>query len=188
MTSADVRTTPMTAHELALLSPEQPCELVRGELRMMSPSKGPHGVVAGKVFGLLYPHVASGRLGEMFAAETGFLIERDPDTVRAPDVAFVRQARIDVIGVPDAYFPEAPTLAVEVVSPNDQAERVHEKARMWIEAGCEAVWLVWPEDRSVTDYRSLDNIRVLKESETLTGGDAVPGFSVRVGDLFVGLS
>ncbi|MEM6330556.1 MAG: Uma2 family endonuclease [Planctomycetota bacterium] len=183
----------VTANELLHISVQlhnegKRCELVRGELVVMSPTKGPHGVVTAEVHGLLYMHLRGKSLGSLFAAETGFLVSVNPDTVRAPDIAFVRRDRIEALGLPASFFPEAPTLAVEVVSPSESAKEVHEKAKMWIESGCGAVWLVWPGDRTVTDYRSLDNIRVLTADQTLEGGDAVPGFSAKVADLFVGLS
>ena len=153
----------------------------------MSPAGNQHGAIANEIAYLLNVVVRREGLGRVFIAEAGFVVSRNPDTVKAPDAAFVRKARIDAVGMTTKYFPEAPTLAVEVVSPGDSAKEVHAKARMWIESGCEAVWLIWPDDRSVTDYRSLDNIRVLKQDDTLEGGDVVPGFAVKVFELFAGL-
>lgn len=153
----------------------------------MSPAGSEHGKVADEVAYLLNVVVRRGKLGRVFAAESGFILDRDPDTVRAPDVAFVAEARIDETGIPKAFFPGAPNLAVEVVSPSDSAQEVHEKARYWIERGCQAVWVVWPDDQSVTVYRSLQDIQVLTADEKLTGEPVVPGFSVKVAELFAGL-
>ena len=163
------------------------CELVRGELRTMSPASDQHGQVANEIAYHLNVAVRSQELGVVFIGETGFVVGREPDSVLVPDVSFVRADRIKEVGVTRKYFPEAPTLAIEVVSPNDVAENVHAKAKMWIEAGCQAVWLLWPDSQTVTDYRSLENIRVLTAEQTLEGGDVVPGFAVPVGDLFAGL-
>jgi len=96
-------------------------ELVRGELRKMSPAGSRHGVVAAAIIGSLAPFVREHSLGKVFTSETGFLIQRDPDTVRAPDCAFVQTERfIDTPG----YFPGAPDLAVEVISPGDSYSEV----------------------------------------------------------------
>lgn len=193
MSTAEPQTARLiTADELLRISSElsvhgKSCELIEGRLKVMSPAQTTHGIVAGEVFGLLYSHVRPNRLGKLFAAETGFVVSRRPDSIRAPNVAFVRQARIEAIGPTEKFFPEAPTLAVEVVSPSDTADEVQEKAQMWIEAGCGAVWVVWPHSRSLTDYRSLNSIRLLGEEDTLEGGDVVPGFSMKVAEIFAGL-
>ncbi|MEM6656402.1 MAG: Uma2 family endonuclease [Planctomycetota bacterium] len=183
----------VTADELLEISSElsmhgKRCELIEGKLIVMSPAQSPHGIIAGETFGLLYNHVRQNKLGKLFAAETGFTVSNRPHTVRAPDVAFVKQERVDALGKIDKFFPEAPTLAVEVVSPSDKAEEVQAKAIMWIESGCEAVWIVWPGDQTVTDYRSLRDIRILTADETLDGGGVVPGFAVKVAEIFAGLS
>jgi Uma2 family endonuclease len=108
----------------------------------------------------------------------------DPDTVLAPDCSFVRKERIGVLGIPKEYFPEAPALVVEVVSPGDTAEEVDDKIRRWFAAGAELGWVVYPRGRTATVYHGLDDIRVLMADDTLDGGAVVPGFRCRVGDLF----
>ncbi len=97
-------------------------ELVQGELRTMPPSGGEHGVTVVNLTLPLGGHVKAGQLGLVFGAETGFLLARNPDTVRAPDIAFVRRERIPATGIPRAYWPGAPYLAVEIVSPGDTVE------------------------------------------------------------------
>ncbi|MEN1678466.1 MAG: Uma2 family endonuclease [Planctomycetota bacterium] len=163
------------------------CELVSGELRIMSPAGGQHGALASDIGAMLASHARALGLGRCFGAETGFVIQRDPDSVRAPDVAFVAQDRIDAIGIPERFFPETPTLAVEIISPSETESQVHAKAQMWIESGCEMVWLVWPSSRTVTVYRSLEDVRELATDQTLEGGDVLPGFSVPVATLFESL-
>ena len=116
-------------------------------------------------------------------AEAGFRIAHDPDTVRAPDVAFVRAERIPPGGV-KGFFQGPPDIAVEVVSPNDRASEVMAKAQDWLQAGCPLVWVVDPETRTISVYRSRSEISVLNETDTLTGGDVLPGFSVAVAEIF----
>jgi len=162
-------------------------ELVKGELHTMSPAGFEHGVIAQGIGTRLGMYVRDHDLGLVAGAETGFLIDRDPDTVLAPDAAFIRQARLDEIGLPKSFFPEAPTLVVEVASPGDTIEEVDTKIRRWLSAGAELAWVVNPSGRTVTIYRALDDIQVLTEKDTLSGDSVVPGFECRVADLFTGL-
>lgn len=175
----------MTADEL-LRMPDDGWryELVRGELRKMSPPGSQHGAIAQDLAWRLAQFVKQHDLGQVFAAETGFLISRDPDTVRAPDAAFVNKSQLDRFGLPVAYFPEAPALAVEVVSPDDTAEEVDSKIRCWLSAGTLLAWVVYPGGRTITVYRSLDDIRVLTEADTLSGENVVPGFECQVSEIF----
>ncbi len=161
--------------------------LVEGELQKMSPAGSAHGFIVGNFSVILGHHILQNRLGLIAGAETGFLISREPDTVLAPDVAFLRQERIDVIGCPSAFFPEAPALVVEVASPGDTIEEVDTKIRRWLDAGVELAWVVHPGARTVTVYRSLEDIQVLTEKDTLSGESVVPGFECKVADLFAGL-
>jgi Uma2 family endonuclease len=179
----------ITADEL-LEMPEdetQWCELIDGEIVPMSPPGFEHGIVAQNVSWLLTQHVRRRGLGLVTAAETGFIVSRNPDTVLAPDGGFVRQARLDVIGVPRAYFPEAPSLVFEVVSPRDRVGEVARKMWRWFAAGVEMVWVVDPVARTVAVHRSLENPRLLTEKDTLSGEPVVPGFECRVADFFAGI-
>jgi Uma2 family endonuclease len=161
----------------------QHCELIRGELVMMSPAGFDHGRFAWRIGTKLDNFVTSRGLGVMVSAEAGFQIARDPDTVRAPDVAFVRAERIPPGGV-KGFFQGPPDIAVEVVSPGDRASEVMAKAQDWLQAGCLIVLVVDPETRTITVYRSPSEIAVLSEADTLTGGDVLPGFSVLVAEVF----
>jgi Uma2 family endonuclease len=178
----------MTADEL-LRMPEDGSryELLEGELHQMSPPGFQHGVVGEDLASRLTEFVRKNSLGRVTSAETGFLLTHDPDTVRAPDIAFVSKEQLDRCGVPVGYFPEAPALAVEVVSPGDTAEEVDSKVRCWLAAGTQLAWVVYPGGRSVTVYRSLDEIHVLTEKDQLTGNSVVPGFACAVADLFSGI-
>ena len=161
-------------------------ELVKGELRKMSPSGGEHGAVVAKATLIIYRHVDSNDLGVCFGAETGFKIASDPDTVRAPDLAFVRRERIPEEGIPKNFWPLAPDLVVEVVSPGDTYSEVDEKVDDWLAAGVRAVWVLNPRRRCVTAHRSMSSdVAHLSGDDELDGGDVVPGFRCKVSELFV---
>ena len=159
-------------------------ELIRGELHMMSPAGGRHGRVAHNLGLILGRHVRRAGLGAVYAAETGFLIARDPDTVRAPDVAFVSHPRLQQIGDDAGYVPLAPDLVGEVISPNDSFSYVEEKAFGWLAAGTRIVLLVDPGTRTVHVYRAADRIVVLDENAAVDASDVVDGWRFPVAELF----
>lgn len=182
-----VETKPVTAEELLRMEGDElRRELVRGEVREMAPAGGRHGFVAGEIHGELRNYVKANDLGWTFAAETGFKISSDPDTVRAPDAAFVRKERVEAAGAEglEGYFPGAPDLACEVVSPNDRHSEVLEKALDWLRAGCRMVLVVEPRGETVTVYRALDDVKILSRKDRLDGADVLPGWSLAVEDLF----
>ena len=153
---------------------------------MMAPAGGGHGKVAMSVAYALMAHVKARQLGDVVAAETGFIITRNPDTVRAPDAAFISKARIPAGGLPASFIPFAPDIAVEVLSPSDSQLDVEEKIEQWLHAGTAMVWVVNPRNRTVTVHRSDGDPRVLRENDLLDGQEVCPGFSVKVGELFMG--
>jgi Uma2 family endonuclease len=159
-------------------------ELVYGELRTMAPSGWEHGRVTSNVHATLHGHVRAERLGQLLAAETGFLLARDPDLVRAPDVAFVRQERADAVGHVRGYWPGAPDLAVEVVSPNDRPAEVDEKVSTWLAHGTAMVLVVYPDERRVRVHRPDRSPQDLREADTIDGGEVVRGWAVPVRDFF----
>ncbi len=175
----------MTAEELLEMPDDSfRYELVKGELRKMSPAGHDHGRIAMSLAAPLYQYVKTRRLGEVYAAETGFKLYSDPDTVRAPDAAFIRQERVERVGNTKGYWVGPPDLAVEVMSPSDTVGEVEEKVQEWLEAGTGLVWVVSPKLRTITVYRSLTDITILTEKDTLDGGDVVPGFQYAVAELF----
>jgi Uma2 family endonuclease len=174
----------ITAEELWRMGDIGRCELVRGEIIRMSPPGGEHGDIAAEIGSLLRNHVKVYRLGKVAAAETGFIISRNPDTVRAPDAAFVSKERVPPEGVPKKYWPFAPDLAVEVMSPDDRWKKVKEKVQEWLNAGTRMVWVVNPKRRTVHVFRPKQPERVLTEEDTLSGEDVVLGFEVKVEELF----
>jgi Uma2 family endonuclease len=159
-------------------------ELVHGEVRRMYPGGGEHGVVAMNAGTVLAAYVKAHGLGVVCAAETGFIVARDPDTVRAPDAAFVSKERLGDQPIPRKYWPFAPDLALEVVSPNDSADSVEAKVHDWLAAGTRLVLVLYPATRTGHVYRSLSDVRMLGPGDTFDAGDVVPGFMCPVNDLF----
>jgi Uma2 family endonuclease len=159
-------------------------ELVKGELIQMSPAGDEHGIIAVRITAPLYLHVEEHNLGVVYAAETGFKLESDPDTVRAPDVAFVSRARRAQVSRVEGYWVGAPDLAVEVLSPGDRRRKVEAKVAHWLASGSRMVWVVNPKLRTVTVYRSLKDVVTLTEEDHLEGGEIVPGFRIAVAKIF----
>jgi Uma2 family endonuclease len=177
--------TPVTAEQLLRMPYDGfRYELVGGELRKMSPAGWKHGDIAQTISVLLGPYIRQHGLGKCFATDTGFLIERDPDTVRAPDFAFIAKENLPPEDPPDAFWPGAPDLAVEVLSPGDTTGEVDEKIEMWLAAGVKAVWIVDPQLKTVTIHRSAIDIETRTVNDQLDGGDVVPGFSCQVAEVF----
>ncbi len=158
-------------------------ELIRGGIREMPLAGAEHGAIAGTIHALLWHQVLALRLGKVFAAETGFLVERNPDTVRAPDCAFVRADRLPS-PLPKTYLPFAPDLAVEVNSPGDRPQAVREKVAQWLDAGALTVWVLDPRSRTVAVYRPGAEPRIFRSGDYLEGEDVVPGFRVEVESLW----
>ncbi len=160
-------------------------ELVKGVIRRMPPAGFEHGIRSAKIGGRLNEHVEKHQLGYVCGAETGFKIAQNPDTVRAPDAAFVRQATIDERGISKGYWEGAPDLAVEVISPGDTYTEVAEKVDEWLNAGCAMVWVVNPRRETVEVYRSPEDMTVLRGDDLLEGSDVIEGFQCKVRELFV---
>jgi Uma2 family endonuclease len=186
MTQATEAPTPLVTADELLCMPDDGLrrELVRGEVRTMTPAGHDHGWVAINVSAPLAVYVRAQQLGRVYAAETGFRIAEDPDTVLAPDVAFVRRERVEKVGNSAGYWPGAPDLAVEVVSPSDTFSRVEEKVFGWLDAGAQMVIVVNPKKHTATVYRSRTEIKLLTEDDVLDGADVVPGWQLPIRDIF----
>lgn len=175
----------MTADELLVMPKDGfHYELVRGELKRMSPTGKEHGSVTMELAAPLHAYVKLNRLGQVYAAETGFKLESNPDTVRAPDIAFVRAERIQAAGRAQGYGEGAPDLAVKVLSPGNTKREMTEKVEDYFTAGARLVWIISPKLKTVTVYRSLTDIETRTEDDTLDGGDVVPGFQIPVAEIF----
>lgn len=176
----------MTAGELAELPDDNfRYELVKGELRRMAPAGSEHGASTMNLGAPLKVHVDEHDLGIVFAAETGFQLTESPDSVRAPDVAFVSRERIPADGIPKGYWKGAPDLAIEVVSPNDRLYEIDEKVDEYLAAGTRIVCIVYPKRRTVTVHRPDREPQVLTADDTLDLGEVVSGFRLPVKKIFV---
>lgn len=175
----------LTADDLLRLPDDgAPHELVDGELRLMTPAGGRHGAINMILGGLLFEHVRAHRLGLLFSEATGFRIRRDPDTVRCPDVAFLSRARIPAGGIGPGLVEGPPDLAVEVLSPGDTVLEVEQKVEDYLTVGVRAVWVVNPDLQRVTVHRADAAPHIFRAEETLEGGEALPGFTCPVRELF----
>ncbi|MBI2911012.1 MAG: Uma2 family endonuclease [Chloroflexi bacterium] len=173
----------LTAEDLLRFPRERRGELVNGIFIAMAPPAPEHGGVAALTATTLTNHSRTRRLGRVLV-EAGFVLRRNPDTVRFPDVAFVRAERIPPEGLPRRYWDLTPDLVGEVISPNDTPAEIEARLQEWLDAGAPLVWLLYPENRSVQAATSLlDRVR-LGPDDILDGGAVLPGFSIRVGELF----
>jgi len=175
--------TPMTADELLHLNlPNKRTELVKGMLVVREPAGYRHGEVAMNLATAIHTFVRAHRLGSVLAAETGFKLFSNPDTVRAPDVAFIRADRVPT-PAPRGFPAMAPDLAVEVLSPDDQPGEVLKKVADWVNAGVLLVWVVDPVRRVARVYRPNGNHSQLTERDPLDGEDVLPGLSIPLADV-----
>jgi Uma2 family endonuclease len=175
----------MTAEELLRLPDDSyRHELVKGELLTMPLPGEEHGAVIMNIAIPLGYCVKKNSLGVVYA-ETGFQIERNPDTVLGPDTAFVRRERVEKTAISKGYRFGAPDLVVEVNSPRDNIQKIERKIQQWLSAGAQLVWSVDPKTRTVTVYEGPERVTVLGEADELTGGDVVPGFRLSVTEVFV---
>jgi Uma2 family endonuclease len=150
----------------------------------MSPAGFDHGGISMNVAGPLHSYVRQNDLGVVVSAEAGFIVGRDPDTVRVPDVAFVRKDRIPKAGRPQKFWIGAPDLAVETMSPNDTVYEVDEKVEEWLTAGALLVWVLNPRQKTVTVHRAERTVQILRLGDVLDGENVVPGFRMPVSDVF----
>lgn len=158
-------------------------ELVEGRIVRMSPAGIRHGMLVGRILLLLSPPVEAGGFGVVLTP-SGFKLASNPDTVREPDVSFIRRERIPPSGLPDAYWSGPPDLAIEVRSPGDRPSLIREKIEDYLTRGVTLIWLVDPKEQTVTAYRRLSPPVVHGTDDTLSGEDLVPGFTCPVRKIF----
>jgi Uma2 family endonuclease len=161
------------------------CQLIRGELVMMSPAGGEHALLVATLARALQSYAQARGLGLVLAGDPGFFVERDPDTVLAPDVAFIAVERVS-IARPRRFIEHAPDLAVEVMSPSERKRAVERKAADWLAAGAREVWVVDPERRCVVIYSPGAAPDVRRAGDDV-GSAVVSGFTMPVATLFADL-
>ncbi len=173
----------VTAEELERVAPpDKRVELVRGTLVVHEPPGGYHGALAAKLAHRLVGFVGERELGTVFGQDTGFLIARDPDTVRAPDASFVSRDRLS--SVPSGYPEVAPDLAIEIASPGDRHAAILAKVADWLEAGSRLVWVLDPDRRQARIYREDGGLALLGPGEELSGEDVLPGLLIPLTEIF----
>jgi Uma2 family endonuclease len=175
----------MTAEEFLTYVGPPGCkvELVRGEVVTVCLPGFRHGWSQGRTYSVLDQYVRTTRLGRA-VVETGVRTDRGPDTVRGPDVSYWSAERLPLDQIPVGYPELAPDLCVEVLSPHNRLARIREKMREYFAREVRMVWVVDPEDRTLTVYRSLDEGLLLHENATVQVEDVLPGFRCQVAELF----
>ena len=159
------------------------CELIEGEVVQMAPGGIDHGSIHRKISNAVGNFVDERQLGWVVGAETGFIVARNPDTVLAPDVAFIPLERAPLESYP-GFFKGAPDLVVEVVSPNDRASEVATKVDRWIGAGAKSVWVVDPPNKRLDAYRADGSVQRFKSTDVVENDPGLPGFSLSLERLF----
>jgi Uma2 family endonuclease len=181
---ATTQTKLMTAEDLLAMPKDDLFhELLRGELITMAPAGFDHGDIGSELLSRLRPFVKASELGVVVGPDTGYVLSRSPDTVRAPDVSFVQSSRMPSQR-PAGYFPGAPDLAVEVLSPRDTVQEMEDKVDEYLSAGTQLVWVVNPRRQTVSVYRKDGTIAILRRDDRLDGESVVPGFALSLAELF----
>jgi len=182
---ATVATKPMTAEEFYLTTePEDgKYELVKGEIVFIPPPGLRHGEVQDNVFFAIKSYLKANHVGRV-VTESGAITERDPDSVRGPDVSYYGQERLPFDTEVMAYHDQPPDLVAEVVSPDDTKKELKAKVKEYLAAGVRVVWVVHPRDRTVTVCTGPRKSTVLEADATPTAEDVLPGFSCPVADFF----
>jgi len=188
MSSTSTQTQLMTAEEFCdfVHRPENSdkwFELVRGEVIELPPPQKPHGFCSANITRILGNYTFKRGRGYCTSNDSGVILERDPDTVRGPDVALYDDAD-HYADLHPKYGEVPPLLAVEVLSPNDRADRVMQKITDYLRNGVALVWVADPEMRTVTVYTPDSGPEVFEAKQTLTGGDVLPGLKCKVADFF----
>lgn len=168
--------------------PEGKAELVRGEVRVTPPAGGAHGAAASNLVLLLGSYVRANGLGRVFADGFGYELTQLPETMRVPDLSFVRADRLPHVGIGPGLLKLAPDLAVEVLSPSESASTLEEKLDDNAFAGTQLMWVVDPVRRTVTVIAAIAPVRRLHEGDSLDGGILIPGFSCPVSEIFDGIA
>jgi Uma2 family endonuclease len=176
-------TTVMTGEELFALGDIGRAELVKGELVRMAPTGHAHGYIEFNFGGILYAFVRGQKLGRVLGGEVGIYTQRDPDTVRGADVAFISNERLAQVQS-QSYLDVAPELIIEIMSPEDRWSDVMEKLEEYFAIGVQVIWVADPRRQQVYVYRSLTQVERLTVEDVLSGGDLLPGFQVSVAELF----
>ncbi|MYD35405.1 MAG: Uma2 family endonuclease [Dehalococcoidia bacterium] len=178
-------TEPITADQLLeMYGKGMRGELIRGVFCPTMPTGMKHGEIVMNLAFLIMDVVKPDKLGRIMGSDSGVKTESNPDTVREPDIAYFSRERLPLDADVPGYAEIAPDLVVEVVSPSDSVREIAGKANMWINAGVQLVWVIWPETQMVEIYRPGQPVATLAENDTLTAENVLPQFNVPVSDVF----
>jgi Uma2 family endonuclease len=158
-------------------------ELVEGRLIRMSPVGTLHGAVTARLLAMLVQHAKVHDVG-LVVTEVGFKLSSQPDTVRAPDIAVVARERMPAGRIPRGFWSGPPDLAVEVLSPEDRRTEIAAKVNGYLASGVRLVWIVDPDERTVTAHHRLRAPVTFGSDDTLDALDVVPGFTCPLRELF----
>jgi Uma2 family endonuclease len=158
-------------------------DLIKGELRRMSPAGGKHGIIIANLTAEIVHHVRQHNLGIVFGAETGFKLESNPDTVLGPDIAFIRRGRIPAGEYSEKFWAMPPELVVEVLSPGDSRREIQEKIQTYLDNGVEAVWIIHLKKREIRVHRRNRDVQIFDETVGLQD-ELLPGFLFPVSRIF----
>ena len=173
----------VTGEELFHMTGVGPCELVKGEIVTMSPTGHPHGNFEGNFYAALRSFVKQNKLGRVLVGEVGIYTARNPDTVRAADVAYVSKERM-AKAKSQSYLDVAPEIVVEILSPDDAWSDLMEKMDEYFSIGVKSVWVADPRKQQVYVYQSATDVQRFNVNDTLTGGNVLAGFNVPIAELF----
>jgi Uma2 family endonuclease len=181
---ATVTQAPLTLEQFAGLPADGARhEMDAGVLITLPPAKSLHSRVARSVFIAIQECLDRSDVREAFP-EAGYMLSEDPLTIRQPDVSVISKERIAATEA-ESYFQGAPDLAVEIVSPSDSAQDLEAKVRQYLQAGAQQVWVLYPKTKNIHVFSGTRSLLILDENQTLEGGEFLPGFSIKVSDLFV---
>lgn len=173
----------LTIEEFLQLPDHEHLELVRGEVKKSMPPSKDHGIIAVAIATLLRIWTMQG-VGGKVGVETGFILVRNPETVRGPDIYYVGEEKVSADSKSGAFWTVAPDLAVEVVSPSETAEDIRAKVRDFLTAGTPLVWVIYPRTREVEVHTPDGVARTYSNEDKLEFPDVLPGFSCKVSEIF----
>ncbi len=175
----------ITGREYARMSGHERTELVRGRITPVTPPPGyAHGMAECNLASPMWLFARQHDLGQVLVGEVGLYTGRDPDTVRGADIVFISHEQVAKRNKEETYLDVAPELIVEIRSPKNTEANIKEKVGEYMAIGVKLVWVADPAKRTVTIYRSLTDVRVLKDGDELTGEDVLPGFHIAVAEIF----
>lgn len=175
---------PITGAELYAMGNLGSSELVQGRIVPKMPTGHPHGFIENVIGALLYIYLAKNRIGRALSSEVGIFTRRDPDTVRAADVAFISNERLQQV-TSHSFLDVAPELVVEIMSPSDSWSEVQAKLAEYLAIDVKVVWVVDPQLEQVHVYHGPEQVKLLQKQDELSGEDVLPGLTIPLTEIFV---